>query len=106
MGTRKINDSLDALVVALCADFERRDRAIAGGTLAHRVEMEYRYYNSNIYTAACEVVGAPNALLYINDIGEHRGYAHSEVERISDTTYKRQKSAVFGNIARRLHLAE
>ena len=77
---------------------------IAGGELSHRVEMEYRYYNSNIYTAACEVVGAPCALLYINDIGAHRGYAHSEVGRISDTTYKRQKSAVFGNIARRLHL--
>ena len=104
MGARKINDSLDALVVALCADFDRRDRAIAGGELSHRVEMEYRYYNSNIYTAACEVVGAPCALLYINDIGAHRGYAHSEVGRISDTTYKRQKSAVFGNIARRLHL--
>lgn len=104
MGARNIADSFDMLIVALCADFDRRDRALSGGNLERSVEMEYRYYNYKIYQAAAEVVGAPEARMYINDIGARRGYASSSVEAISDTTYKRRKSEVFGNIARTLHL--
>ena len=72
MGARNIADSFDMLIVALCADFDRRDRALSGGNLERSVEMEYRYYNYKIYQAAAEVVGAPEARMYINDIGAPR----------------------------------
>ena len=104
MGARRVGDSFDSLVVALCADFERRERAIGEGKLAPRVEMEYRYFNHKIYNAAAEVVGASDALLYIADIGSRRGYAYSRVEELSDTTYKKRKAAVFNNIATSLYL--
>ena len=103
MGPRRVGDSFDMLIVALCADFDRRDRALSDGGLAKRVEMEYRYYNYKIYNAAKEIVGS-DARTYINDIGCRRGYAHSSAEEVSDTTYKRRKSEGFGNIARALHL--
>ena len=105
MGARRVADSFDSLVVALCADYERRERLIEEGGLTPRVEMEYRYFNHKIYNAAAEIVGADEALLYINDIGARRGYAHSPVEDISDTTYKRRKAAVFDSIATSLYLA-
>ena len=102
MGVRNIK-GVDAIVAAFCADFERRESEIEKGELEYRVEMEYRYYNSKIYTAAVRVVGMADAMIYINEIGARIGYARSAVT-VSETTYKKRKRAVIDDIAASLYL--
>lgn len=99
--------TLDKLVVALCADYKRREAEIGASSVTHRTEMEYRYFNFKIFDAAAEIVGEKSAYAYIEEIGEHRGYADSEfIEDISERTYKMRKLQVKENIARRLHLID
>ena len=99
-------ESLDALVVALCADYGRMRSAAESGELSYRTTMEYRYYSFKMYDAAAEIVGELMAQTYISEIGARRGYAKSEVEGVSELTYKRRKKSVKINIARKLHLAD
>ena len=40
-GRKNIEDTVDMVVVALCADFRRRAEAIRQGSVTHRTEMEY-----------------------------------------------------------------
>ena len=99
--------SVDMLVVALCADYWRREEAVRARSVSHRTEMEYRYYNFNIFDAAAEVVGEHFAEGYIGDIGERRGYAVSELaDHCCEKSYKMRKFAVKKNIAERLHLID
>ena len=105
MRTKGIVDTKDLLIVALCADYERRSVALAEGTLPHATEMEYKYLNYKIYNAAAETVGESLAELYIYEIGRRKGYAASKVESISETTYKLRKSKIKAAIARKLNLS-
>lgn len=99
-------DSLDRLVTALCADYLRRDNLILGKGVGRRTEMEFRYLNFNMLSAAEEVAGEKSAEHYIKEIGERVGYAKSCIDEISETTYKQVKLRVKLNIARRLHLID
>ncbi len=105
MCAKGVRNTEDALIVALCADYERRARAIAEGVLPHVTEMEYKYLNYNIYDAAAETVGVELAELYVGEIGARTGYADSEVDSVSETTYKQKKKRVKQAIARKLHLS-
>lgn len=105
MGIRSIDgytDSLDALVVALCRDFERRERESA----SRRVEMEYKYLNTRMLEAACDIAGAEHGRRMIEEIGERIGYAKSEIAEPSEASYKRLKLATKIAIARRLYLMD
>lgn len=98
--------SVDALVVALCADYDRREVAMKRGSVSRRTDMEYRYLNFRIMEAAAEIVGEAEAYTYINEIGRKIGYARSQIGTASETTYKIKKGEVKLNIARKLHLLD
>ena len=102
MAKKKLQGA-DAVVAALCLDYERRANEIRAAQLPRRVLMEYSYYNSRILEGAGEVVGAALAEVFIYDIGNQRGYSSSEAPMMSESTYKRYKSEAVRNIARRLH---
>ena len=96
--------SVDALASALCADYFRRERAIREESEPLRVRMEYEYLNHRIYAAACELCEKEeDAIGYIEEIGEKRGYAKSRFT-VSEKTYKIKKREVKLNILRRLYL--
>ena len=97
-------ESVDKLICALCADFERREGVILSRSGALRVQVECRYLNHKIMEAAVEVVGEYLAPLYIKEIGDKTGYAKSAVECVSESTYKIAKREIKSTIARRLHL--
>lgn len=97
---------VEAIVAALCADFERRQICVRQNSVGTRTGMEYLYLNAQIWEAACEQVGCLLAADYIREIGEQIGYARSSVEGISEGTYKRHKHELVQRIARRLHLMD
>ena len=103
MGTRNIDGcvgTLDTLVVALCADFERREERCED----RRVAMEFKYINARMLEAAAEIVGHRYAAIMIYEIGNRIGYASSAIPDISESTYKRRKMAVKSAIATKLYL--
>ena len=105
MCTKRLADTEDLLIVALCADYERRKRALSRGVLPHVTEMEYKYLNYKIYDAAAETVGENLAEIYISEIGNRTGYAASAIDSISETTYKLKKNKIKAAIAKKLHLS-
>lgn len=97
-------DTLPKLIRALCADYERRKIHIFEGDLPRRVRMEYSYLNSRIFDAAGEICGAAAAERFIKEIGEGIGYAYTELDGYSESTYKCYKAEILANIAKKLHL--
>lgn len=97
-------DTVDAIVVAMCLDYERRRHEIEKDTLSHRTLMEYRYLNYRVFDGAAEIVGIDDADIYIYEIGRKIGYAKSTLDDVSEFTYKRKKMEVKVSIARSLHL--
>lgn len=105
MRTRSV-DTLDALVVALCLDYERRAKAIDLSSASRRTDIEYKYLNFKIYNAVAEISGDALAHTYINEIGNKIGYAKSEIDELSEVTYKNYKRLMKENIAKKLHLCD
>ena len=101
---KKNVDTLNVLIRAFCADYERRRGIILGGSASRRVDNELKYYNFKIYDAAAEICGEDLAEIFVNDIGFERGYAGSKAEYISESTYKRLKPLIVENIAAKLYL--
>ena len=99
-------DTLDMLLVALCADFERRAAAISNHSVSARTEAEYRYLNYKITAAAREIVTESQAHLFIKEIGERLGYVKSELYYMSESSYKQKKQQIKQSIARALHLKD
>lgn len=95
---------LEALIIALCADFSRRAEVIFSRTAPYNVIMEYRFLNYRIMNAAIEVAGSRDAICFIKDIGNDIGYAQSDLWILSERCYKKRKKEVKDNIARRLSL--
>ena len=104
MASRKIESTLDTLIIALCLDYRRRERAIEERSASKRTDTEYRYYNFKIYDAVSEIAGARFADQYIDEIGNRVGYAKSTIGCVSETIYKQYKRLIINNIAKRLHL--
>ena len=99
-----LEDSLGALVKALCADYERREELIRGGEIPRRVDTELRYMNYKIYDAAAEIAGEKFSKLLIYEIGAGVGYAHTKIDTVSECTYKLYKKLAKENIAKKLYL--
>ena len=95
---------LENLVKAMCADFERRALVIKERNAPYNVIMEYRFLNYRILNAAVEISGTRDAIEYIRDIGLGTGYANSALNVVCERVYKKRKSEVKRNIARRLSL--
>ena len=106
MADKRVKNSLDALVVALCLDYERRQKVIEGGMASRRTDTEFRYYNFKIHDAVVEIVGEKIADTYIYEIGNSIGYAKSALNCASETFYKQYKRLIIGNIAKKLHLCD
>ena len=99
--------TLDALLCALCADFDRRRIAIGEGRLSRRVLFEYRYLNDRILGAALSVSGHYDvALTFVREIGARTGYAKTAIEGISEITYKRYKHEIRRRILEELSLID
>ena len=101
-----MDKSVSELVIALCADFERRRCAIRDKSMSQRVLMEYKFLNLRILEATMEIVGVRDALLFIDDIGARRGYANSQIDGLSEPIYKRKKAEVKLYIAKKLALID
>lgn len=106
MSVRKVESSLDTLVIALCFDYRRRQKAILERSVAKRTDTEYRYYNFKIFDAAAEIVGERFAERYIEEIGNRVGYAKTAIDCVSEITYKNYKRLIKDNIAKKLHLCD
>lgn len=106
MPVRKVESTLDTLVIALCLDYARRQQAILERTATKRTDTEYRYYNFKIFDAAAEIVGERFAEQYIEEIGGRVGYAKSSVDCVSEITYKDYKRRIKDNVAKKLHLCD
>lgn len=103
MGDVRLTATLEGLIVALCADFDRRREAIASGRIERRTDTELRYLNYKLLDAAAEIVGEGESEIYIREIGAHTGYAASR-SAVSESTYKKYKMLVKASIAKKLHL--
>jgi hypothetical protein len=97
-------DELEAVIVALCADYLRRAEIISSRRAPYNVIMEYRFLNYRIMNAAVEIAGSRDALFFIYDIGNNIGYSASDLYALSESVYKERKREVRDNIARRLSL--
>lgn len=106
MSCKNLESTLDTLVIALCLDYARRQRAIEEKSVAKRTDTEFRYYNFKIFDAVAEIVGERFAPRYIYEIGARIGYAKSSVDCVSESTYKDYKRMIKDNIARKLHLRD
>ena len=107
MSPRLGQKSLSVLLEALCLDYDRRRIAIAQGKLSRRVLHEYRYLNDRILYAAYSVTAdTETAQIYIREIGARIGYAYTELEQISEITYKRRKALIRRRILEELRLLD
>lgn len=98
-----IATTLDRLVVALCGDYERRERMIREGALPLRMLSELRYLNMKMLEGAEEEASCDGEI-FISEIGERIGYINSALDFMSEATYKRRKAQVKRSIARKLYL--
>ena len=104
MSDKNVKDTLDFLVRALCADYARREKIISEGLADRRVDNELRYYNFKIRDAAAAVVGERMCDDFIRDIGGSVGFAHTAIDVLSESTYKKYKLMTKKNIAKALYL--
>lgn len=95
---------VDDIIIALCADYDRRKCAIRENSVSRRVRMEYLYINTRMFSAASEAVGHSCAEKLIYEIGKKVGYANSELEHLSELSYKAVKQRAKRRIARELYL--
>lgn len=100
----KIPSSVVHLVNAICADYERRDRAIRHSTITGAVLERYIELNSVIDRALSDVETEIRAdLLY--DIANGRGYTRSCTQCVmSKNTYYRRRRNFVHTIAKELSL--
>ena len=108
MGTWDIDGrlpaTLDAMVVAFCADYGRREELIRNVDTPKRVKVELQYINYKLYDAVADVVERHLIPIFIDEIGARKGFASSMVEGMGESVYKRAKARVKVNIAKKLYL--
>ena len=112
MGYRKYKPQKNAsagisnIIVALCADYDRRKTAICEKSVSKRVRMEYLYINTRMFEAAAETVGFGAAETFIQEIGSGTGYAGTKIEYMAESTYKVMKGRIKNNMAKKLYLCD
>ena len=100
----EIPTSVVCMVNAICADYERRERAIKHSNITGAVLDKYIELNAVIDDALAEVeVGIRKDLL--RDISEGRGYTRSHAQvLVSKNTYYRRRRKLIHDIAKQLSL--
>ena len=99
-------ESIDKVIVSLCADYERRRKYIVNHIGSRRLRMEFLYINKLLIEGAGEICGGSLAEQFIKEIGAGIGYVHSELQYLSESTYKRYKIDIKRNMAKKLHLTD
>lgn len=94
------------IIVAHCADYQRKKRAIMTRSCSRRVLMEYKYTNSRLFDAATEFIGSTYAEDLIFEIGNYVGFANTKIKCISESCYKRYKEEVKEVMAKKLYLID
>ena len=100
--TKREAKLLNDIIVALCADYDRRKQCALDSKMSKRVLMEYVYINSRLFDAAAEIAGPSFAEQYIYDIGNSVGYARTELYIFSEPTYKDYKARIKENMLKKL----
>ncbi len=103
---KSTESSVFNIVVALCADYDRRRSAVSEGLVSRRVRMEYVYINTRMLNAAGEVVGFAVAESFIREIGSGVGFALSDIDCVSESAYKAMKRRIKTKIAENLYLLD
>lgn len=100
----EIPTSVVNMVNSICADYERRERAIKYSSITGPVLAKYIQLNSVIDDALNDVeVGIRGAIL--RDIAEGRGYNRSHTQGLaSKNTYYRRRRKLIHDIAKSLSL--
>ncbi len=94
---------IEGVAISLCADYFRRKKCIAERTVGKRVRMEYSYINAKVLDAAAGIVGTALAEIFIWEIGRCIGFARSEVNTMSELTYKTKKAKIKEEILRNIY---
>jgi len=102
--TCRLPPTVDALVIALCADYVRRAEAILSDETPTRMKVELRYINYKLADAVADVVERRLIPLFIEEIGSRIGFASSKIEGMGESVYKRSKAKIKVNIAKKLYL--
>lgn len=92
------------VVIALCGDYDRRERILRHGEAAPEVLSTYEALNRGIDRAIAEVCEESIRTQLRRDIGERRGARRSPIFTISEGTYKRRKRDTALRIAKELNL--
>ena len=99
----KIPVTVERIVDALCADYDRRRNAISGGGLESDTDEFYRELNSAIEESVSESCEEGIRAEMLRDLKLRRGYNRSMMYGISEGAYKRRKRLAKYIIARRLN---
>ena len=95
---------VDRLVVAVCGDYERRERLLHRRELPPEVRACLEEMNRRIDAAIAEVCEPGICLQIRRDIGERRGARRTPLYCLGEATYKRRKHEAKLSIARALRL--
>ena len=90
------------VVEALCADYDRREKAIQLGTARAEALRHYRYLNEAIREALLSVCSEEDMALLLKDISWRRSRTRSPQCRVHPTTYAELKRRAKFAVARRL----
>lgn len=100
----KLPPEVRQVVVALCADYDRRERALRCHSATPDVLSLYETLNRGIDRAIAEICEARICTDMRRDIGAKRGARRTPLYFMSEGTYKRRKRDTQHRIAETLHL--
>jgi hypothetical protein len=100
----KLPPEVRQVVVALCADYERRERILRRQSATPDVLSLYETLNRGIDRAVAELCEARIRTEMRRDIGAKRGARRTPLYFMSEGTYKRRKRDTQHRIAEALHL--
>lgn len=103
-GTATLPPEIGRVVIALCGDYDRRERALHRGDGAPEILLNYRALNRAIDHAIAKVCEEPIRHQVLRDIAERRGARRTPINTLSEGTYKRRKRESTYQIARELRL--
>ena len=104
--TASLPPEVGRVVVALCGDYDRRERALRSdkATASRETLRHYNMLNRAIDRALAEVCEEPIRHQLLHDIGERRGARRTSIITMSEGTYKRRKRDSTYRIAKELRL--
>ena len=101
---QKLPAEVRQLVIALCADYDRRERILRRGAATPDVLSVFESLNRGIDRAVAETCEIGIRTDIRRDIGAKRGARRTQLYFLSEGTYKRRKRDAQHRIAEELHL--